>query len=340
MTSKSLSGFTAGVSSIWLGALLVVAVTLAPGRASAQVYTSYLGDECVPTYRGQAYSIGSDYGIIAEEDSISIVCPITKHTSGRNISSGDMMYDVNITVDDHGHSPGLTCQVTLYTSQVPSGASPTNVVNVLGPYLTYPTWDSYDFGEIPEVGWWGSSSWLYAQLECTLKNGEELVAYQTSEAGSATGEHIYSPTQNCTPVSGTEQGNISTGPASLPGTQPGGMIESPGGQSFFYQCYQPNYWAEFSMGPCISTVQSWDWSYSSSGPWGSAHAEPGSGQNNAWPSFNFPSTTLPASGHTNTSGTFLNTAPPYVFFQLNEFEGGFDGDMSIISFRDSYSEPP
>jgi hypothetical protein len=333
------SELRASMSPLCLAVLLTVAVTLAPRQASAQVYTSYFGDECQPADRNGSFSVGSDGGIIAGTGQLQIVCPITKHTSGAGITSGDSMDEIEINVDNHGVSPGLTCQVTLYSSHVDSSGA-TNVLKIAGPVLTYTTWGNYYMGNFSDVGWWGASSWKYAQLECSLSPGQELLTYQTSESGSATGQHIYSPSKNyCWPMSGTSQGNFSVGPPSLPTSSPAGYFFAPGGSPWYYQCYQPTYWTQFSMEPCIRKVQSWDWSYSSSGPWGPSHAEPGSGQDSTWPTFNFPSTTLPATGHTNTAGTFLNTAPPYVYFKLNQYMGGYDGDPAILSWRDSGSQP-
>jgi hypothetical protein len=340
MTQKSRSGLCTKMSPLFLAVLLTVAVTLAPSGVSAQVvYTSNFGDECQPTSRGQSFSYGTDYGIIAGQDGLQIVCPITKFTSGAGISSGDSMGDIEIYVDNHNVSPGLTCQVTLYSSYVNSSGA-TNVLEVLGPVQTYPTWGNYYMGDFSAVGWWGVDSWKYAQLECTLRANQELLTYQWAEAGSSTGQHIYAPSKrHCSPVSGYQQGTFNVGPSSLPTSVPAGYQFAPGGSPWFYQCYMPQYWTQFSMQPCISAVQSWDWAYWSTGPWGPSYAEPGSGQNSTWPTYNFPSATLPAAGHTNTAGTFLDTGPPYVYFQLNPYEGNYDGDPAILSWRDSYTQP-
>jgi hypothetical protein len=245
------------------------------------------------------------------------------------------MYDINITVDNHGVSPGMTCQVALYSSQVPASGS--NVVDLLGPTLTYTTWPYYDFGGFSSTGWWKASSWLYAQLECDLAPGQELVSYQTEESGSYTNDRIYPASANCSTMSGYPQGNWYAAQPFLPNTFPAGFVEAPGGQQFFYSCILPADWTQFSMGPCNNTSRTWDWSFSSSGPW---TTQVGSNQASAWPSYNFPSTTLPASGHTNTAGTFLNTGASYnIYFQLNESMGTYDGDMSILSYRDTYTEP-
>jgi hypothetical protein len=338
MTPIFWSKLRASMSPLCLAVLLTVAVTLAPRQASAQVYSSYFGEECQAQSSSGSFSYGSDGGIIAGAN-VNIVCPIVKYTSGSGITSGDDLYDIEIDVDNHGVSPGLTCQVTLYSSHVGSSGA-TNVLKIAGPVLTYTTWGNYYMGNFSDVGWWGASSWKYAQLECSLSAGQELLDYQTSESGSATGQRIHPPSdQYCSPMPGTSQGNFALGPSSLPTTSPAGYVFEPGGSPWYYRCYMPGYWTQFSMQPCISAVHSWDWSYYSSGPWGPSYAEPGSGQNSTWPADNFPSTALPATGHTNTAGTFLSTAPPYLYFQLNEYMGGYDGDPAILSWRESNSQP-
>jgi hypothetical protein len=203
-----------------------------------------------------------------------------------------------------------------------------------------PDWDP---GGLNDEGWRGAGSeqaesWWYAQLECTLQPGEELQAYETYESGSVTNDNIYSPGGSCLAMTSTDPqtsvvdplDQIEWAPSST-SQGPFGFLEAPGGKDIYYQCYLPNNWTQFSLKTPASTEASFNWAFSSTGPWGLNSN--GTGQTNTdfgpysddaeWPTAIFPSTSLPANGASeNSSGTFLDTTSVTHFYFQQHFSHG------------------
>jgi hypothetical protein len=322
-------------SRVSLARTVALLLLLAARSVFATTSTNgYIGASCMPSEPTDAFSLTGAYGFVASNTE-HVVCPIVKTTSGPSVASGDSIASVSITINNHGHSPGISCQVVTYSSLVPATTTPpppftANVTENTG--ISSGSMGTIMFSSFSTSAWWQTNTWNYAQLECLLQNGEELTSYSVTENGTDTGDHLYPALALCTPDSGSDpRGQYRNEQEDGTGIQTGFVLADGGETSnFFYSCYLPGATAQFSMLPCDNTSASWDWSFSDTGPWGTPYAESGSGQSNAYPSYNFPSTTLPATGFTVAPYGFLDTSSEGgISFQQNSTTG----DMGIVSIR-------
>jgi hypothetical protein len=345
---------------------LSVGMFLGSRPAAAQHTTSYTGSQCQPIGSSSVESnswnefyIGGDDGIVANrpdgtpDTDLWIVCPIFKTTSGPTIYSGDEISDIEVTINNDDIDPGIYCQTIVYNSHVPASVDDTNV--------EYEVDHQSDFEDaliswsdgIGGSGWWGAGSestntWFYAQLECDLQWGEELVSYEVIENGSETSKYIAPAMATCaTENSGHFQENITD----LGEEGPAGYAEDPGSTRGWYACETPQDYVQYSLIPAIDPADGFEWSWSSSGQGSPASwtctGNPISGPSGfafrgisgvGTESSVFPGSTfdLPASvpsGDTASkfSSTWLDAPTEYVWFRQCSTEG----DFSIVSYRTS-----
>jgi hypothetical protein len=340
MNAKPLSA-DSGVGCRRWGVFCAIFISIAITSAAKAASTNLGGTGCIPASVGDwnKFTFAVD-GFQATANNVEIVCPIWKTTSGPGVTTGDNITSVSVTINNHSHSPGIQCQVTVYNSQIPS--SGTNYVTKAGPTTsaTGATTISFTSGITSVVGWWGTNTWDYAQLECILQNGESLTDYTVNENGTDNHNYIYPFEALCWPDTSTGTNTHITYYSSLANGTTGalGMGEAPGSETdpLFFECYIPGATMQFSLGPTINTSTGWVWSYDESGPWGITHKEAGSGQSSEWPSLNFPGSVTDVSSGLKSNplctgnGCFLDTSTEgFIYFQQTDT----DGDMAFLTAR-------
>jgi hypothetical protein len=341
----------------WLPSLALSTIAFLGGRpaSATSLTTSYIGSQCQPigssSTSGNSWNdfyISYDDGLVAnnfgnnDDPHLWVVCPINKQTSGEGISFGDEISDVEVTINNgYGDGTGIYCQVVVYSSQVPTSADDTNIEDAASLQSEY-TDGLISFSDgVGGSGWWGTTSWLYAQLECELQWGEELTSYEVTENGSATGQSIFPAMSLCSTLDSDHfQENI----ADLDEWGPAGFAEDPGGTRGSYSCVTPQDFIQYAMIPGNTSAGGvgWEWSYNSSGngspaSWTCSSAPTGTafaGINSVWPeSFLFPSSTFsaPSADKTTkwtTSWIDTSTTNWNYFKQCTT-----DGDFGIVSAR-------
>ncbi|HTA19180.1 MAG TPA: hypothetical protein VK989_07790, partial [Polyangia bacterium] len=233
-----------------MAALAVAAISAASAGADASVTSSYNGNGCVVANRdavGLTFDPG-DGGLSCDlwdsdfaDSGITVVCPIVKKTSGPGISTGDQISSVVVTINNDDTTPGVQCDVAVFNSVISMSTTP-NWLAGAGPTTSAYDATTISFSSISKQGWWGSSSWAYAELECHLMSGEEVVSYTVTESGTAQSTLIYPAAGACSPESGSAP--MGTYQTDLDGGHvngPAGFVEAAGSETspFFYQCYLP-----------------------------------------------------------------------------------------------------
>ncbi len=344
------------ISSLMAVAAGVCVALASRGATATTTTTTYFGNECAvvdPGAFAYAYDPG-DAGLEAflegttyETTGIDIVCPIVKSTSAPGNPHADAITDVEISVSNDGNAPGIECQVSVYTSAIPSSGS--NWKAGAGPTTSAFTATNISFSSgVAISNWWGTDSWYYAQLECHINVSQELEGYTVTEQGSDSAGYATWPAGTFC-WSDVEM-NTSTGEYrnALTDNSHGqtGFIESApyynglaGDVQFAYDCEMPGTSVQFSMLPSTVASEGWGWSFNYDGvgspaSWTCPGAmESGSGQSTNFPSLNFPGSTtnVPSANRVTVgSDTFIKTSSEYWIYFSSCTD---DGDMALVSAR-------
>jgi hypothetical protein len=308
-----------------LGVILAGMVLLAADRANA-VTTNYDGGGCI-ALGGSSITISSGV-VTATSSPAEIVCPITKTTSGPS-TSGDKISAWTATINNQSHSPGIDCQVAVYSSEIDGDTDSNLIFNDEHQSATADSSISRTVNFDMIDGYWGDDIWAYAELECRLQSGEKLSGYSVTESGTDNGNYIYPGFAVCSPVSGSVGYNYY---AELSGGNggPNGLLEAQGGGgSTFFEvaCFLPASTAQWTTTPAINS-SGWGVSWSSSGSFSFVTGSNSPGSVN-YPQATFPGDLSTPIGSVAANG-FLDTSSNwYLYFK----QGLADGDMGIVSMR-------
>lgn len=237
-------------------ATLVAAVILVPAAARA-VSNGYDASKCHGvTHRDEQYLVryagtlqywpsGTSY-----PDSVDVVCPITKTTSGPGITND------GLSVKASGYTSWATCTLSEYQSTINVNS------NVL--------WQSEDDGSgysytMSMYGnhsnyWGSSSSWSYAELHCQLGEFATLQKYTVTEEGTVQANRRISSAAACAQTPQSDSFTYFLGAPHVPYTspdpgQPGGFVEAYGGHAGFkMNCPMPSgagSYVQIALGPAI-----------------------------------------------------------------------------------------
>jgi len=336
-----------------------VTVSFFATRAGA-VTNDYDGYNCLPAIANDPnITYDSVNGGIKASAQSDIICEIVKTTSypATPANTSDKITDIEVSINNNGMSTGIFCAVQVYSSFAPSSGTNATSDTVSHRSVTANTSISFPSG-LTTTNWWGSSSsWHYAQLECTLPGGTEMNSYSVTEQGTDNAFHIYPAWSLCSPADSTTATANLTYTLGVSQMFPSGFLAAPGGGSeFFYSCYLPGASAQFSITPADNMSSGWQWSYSYYGssscsdgdspcdypsdcwsPDNTGCRETGSANSNeTWPSKLFPgtSTDLPVPSADEVSGTgFTNFLDSSTFYYAYFWQIQGNGDMEILSMR-------
>jgi hypothetical protein len=231
--------------------------------AAVPVGTHYDASACRGTSDEDAAKLGHSGATIFTDalGGADVVCPIIKKTSGPGIFN-DSLNAVQVSgFSRPSHSSSVQCWLTEYHQRVNPWNPPPSGTNAfsqsentgsgstgasfnfsLGVSGIYGYWDGY----------WGSDSYLYAEITCHLNQFSGLTGYQVDENGSdQTGYRIVSAA-NCTPTANFHS-VLGVPPTSSDGVW-GGYLEQDDGTGWTATCPMPpgaGAYVQISVGPAI-----------------------------------------------------------------------------------------
>jgi hypothetical protein len=235
------------------GALALAAAGLAfamllPAGAHASVTTVVNADACHGLMPSDEANLSRYAGNLEAVEAATVVCPITKTTSGPGISN-DKLVSVTVT----GYSGWGDCTLTEYSTDI--SLLPTNVRGQSKAQFSGYYYTPVLYGSVS--GYWGNSSnWTAAQLVCHLSGGVNLQHYSVVEAGTAQAGRRIGSSTFCKSLGAGSTVNFYEGLASDPSIIPnpayrGGYFESVD-SGFKMQCPTPaGTYVQIAFGPAF-----------------------------------------------------------------------------------------